>query len=191
MPKPNDVGVGNALVISCGNRILLGKRKGAHFAGYWSFPGGWLDREDTSTSESVVREALEETGLVIPANAVRPVLWTTEDNPSHGFRTVTLFHHVEVPEELEAKLMEPNKCDGWAWFDRDALPSPLMPSLEEALKASYFNQDASEVASLQEEIARLKAREGVLVSFLKEAGSLAFRAGYFAWADKLQKFLQG
>ena len=44
MPRPNNVGVGTALLIFNRDRkVLLGKRKGAHRAGCWAPPeAGWI-----------------------------------------------------------------------------------------------------------------------------------------------------
>ena len=136
MPRPNDVGVGTAVIVLNGHHeILLGKRKGAHRAGHWSCPGGWLDRADSGTVVAVCREALEETGLVLDKMKVKQMLWTTEDHPELGVRTVTLYH-LAWPGfwEGEVLLMEPNKCEGWQWFDLDDLPSPLFPGVKYALE---------------------------------------------------------
>lgn len=43
----------------------------------------------------------------------------------------------------EPELKEPHKCDGWAWYDIDNLPEPLIPGDKvylEALKTGkvYF-----------------------------------------------------
>ena len=134
MPRPNDVGVGTAvLIFDKQRRVLLGKRKGAHRAGYWSAPGGWLDRPDESTVKAVVREAYEETGLVL-RSAIQ-FDWTTEDHPELECRTVTLYH-VAWPHHYsgEPRVMEPNKCEEWGWFQLDELPSPLFPGLYDALE---------------------------------------------------------
>lgn len=36
--------------------------------------------------------------------------------------------------EGEPKLLEPDKCEGWQWFDWDSLPEPLFPSVESLIK---------------------------------------------------------
>jgi 8-oxo-dGTP diphosphatase len=120
------------VVLNAEGKILLGLRKGAHRAGHWSFPGGWLDREDTETAIAAIRETLEETGLVV-RKAVQHI-WVTEDHPSIQTRTVTLYHITRHGEwEGDPVVMEPNKCEVWRWFDLDDLPSPLFPGLQGAI----------------------------------------------------------
>jgi 8-oxo-dGTP diphosphatase len=130
MPRPNDVGVGTALIVlNEKQEILLGKRKGAHRAGHWCCPGGWIDRSDTSTSDAVIREALEEAGLTV--HIVSHLGWTTEDHPELGVRTITLYHFAEPDHwEGEASVMEPDKCEEWGWFPLNDLPDPLFPGIE-------------------------------------------------------------
>jgi 8-oxo-dGTP diphosphatase len=134
MPKPDNVGVGTAfLLVNDKGQVLLGKRKGAHKAGHWSAPGGWIDREDESTSISVIRELKEETGM--EARRATPLCWTTEDHEDLGARTISLYHYCHYEDfSGEPELMEPHKCEEWRWFDVDALPSPLYPCVDEAVK---------------------------------------------------------
>ena len=35
----------------------------------------------------------------------------------------------------EPKIMEPDKCDGWDWYDMDNLPSPLFGTIESYIEA--------------------------------------------------------
>jgi len=135
MPKPDDVGVGTALIIlNEKGEILLGERKGAHRAGHWCCPGGWLDRPDPTTDVAVIREAYEETGLLV--ERVHHHMWTSEDHPHAGFRSITLYHFA-FPDDWKGtpRVMEPEKCTGWAWFAPNDLPSPLFPGIEKAVKA--------------------------------------------------------
>ena len=127
MPRPSDVGVGTAVVIlNKKGQVLLGKRKGAHAAGCWSVPGGWLDRSDTNTIDAVIREVYEETGLTLQECAQAG--WTTEDHPELECRTVTLYHLAGWGSWYgEPVVMEPNKCESWEFFDTDNLPTPMFP----------------------------------------------------------------
>jgi 8-oxo-dGTP diphosphatase len=152
MPKPDDVGVGAAvLVLNEEGQILLGKRKGAHRAGHWACPGGWIDRDDTSTHLAAIREVKEETDLEL--NCVEALCWTTEDHPELGVRTITLYHvgdfrpNPQDPESpREPRVLEPNKCEEWRWFSLHQLPDPCFPGLKEAVRKLISKQVADQAA---------------------------------------------
>ena len=46
---------------------------------------------------------------------------------------ITLFVFVDSFEG-ELQLMEPKKCEGWQWFEINALPSPLFPPVASLIK---------------------------------------------------------
>lgn len=120
-PKPR-VGVG-VLVIK-DNKILLGKRKGAHGTGCYSPPGGHLEFKETVEACSI-RELNEETGLIALSTKVGP--WT--QNIIDEKHYISLF--IIVTEfEGELQLSEPHKCEGWDWHSLDALPTPLFLPLK-------------------------------------------------------------
>ena len=48
--------------------ILLIERGGEPYKGYWAFPGGFMEMDET-TEEAASRELEEETGLIIPAGS--------------------------------------------------------------------------------------------------------------------------
>lgn len=112
--------VGVGVVIIKDRKVLLGKRKGAHGLGDWSFPGGHLEFKE-SVEECAKRELEEETGL--KALSVKLGPWT-EDVMETDKHYVTLFVFVgRFTGEL--KLLEPHKCERWEWFGWNELPSPL------------------------------------------------------------------
>ena len=112
--------VGVGIIVIKDGMILLGKRKGAHGAGEWSFPGGHLEFRE-SIEQCAYRELAEETGLI--ATSVEPGPWVNDiiDENKHY---VTLFVFVDQFEG-HLQLSEPDKCEGWEWFEWGSLPSPL------------------------------------------------------------------
>lgn len=124
--KPS-VGVGT-LVIKDG-KLLLGKRKGSHGAGEWSFPGGHLEFGE-SVEECATRELIEETGLKALSMEMGPWVNDIMDENKHY---VTLFVIVDKFAG-NPQLLEPEKCERWEWFDIRSLPSPLFTPIRSLIK---------------------------------------------------------
>jgi len=122
--------VGIAVVIERNNKILLGKRKGSHKSGFWAVPGGHLEFNET-LEECAMREVLEETGLAI--NNIRKDTFTNDIMEDEGKHYITCFVRADC-ETGEPKIMEPDKCEEWGWFDWDNLPSPLFSKYKEILR---------------------------------------------------------
>ncbi len=118
-----DVGVG-VFIVRAG-KILLGERAGSHGADTWGLPGGHLEFGE-SPADCAIREVLEETGLKI--NDIEPVAFTNDIFEKEGKHYVTLFVLAKQCDG-EPCIMEPDKCNGWSWFDWNALPQPLFASL--------------------------------------------------------------
>ena len=121
------VGVG-VIVIKSG-LVLLGKRKSTLGTGAWSFPGGHLEFGET-IEECARRELAEETGL--KATSIRLGPWVNDivDENKHY---VTLFVIVDQFEG-QVQVLEPDKCEGWKWFEANSLPSPLFAPIESLIK---------------------------------------------------------
>ena len=112
--------VGTSAVVVRDGLVLLGRRRGAHGAGTWSFPGGKLDAGE-SPEDAAARELHEETGLT--AVRIAPITWTNDVFAADGLHFVTLHHLVEA--DGDPQVREPDKVEGWSWHRWDALPEPL------------------------------------------------------------------
>ena len=112
-------------------KVLLGKRKGSHGQGEYSWPGGHLEFGE-SVVECAKREVREEANINI--KNVRFLRFL--NFKAHGK------HYADIGmiadwESGEPKVLEPEKCENWDWYDQDNLPQPLFgtePSYLEALK---------------------------------------------------------
>ena len=137
------VGVGVAVLR--GKKVLLGRRRGSHGAGDWSFPGGHLEFGE-SVAECARRELAEETGLTVISMREGP--WTNDifEGDKHY---ITIFVFVDESDG-DPKLLEPNKCEGWQWFDCNDLPEPLFGSINSLLKKATLHPNDELPFSLQE-----------------------------------------
>lgn len=138
MPKNEEqrpkVGIG--VMIFKDGKILLQKRKGSHGDGEYSFPGGHLEYME-SFEECARRETMEEAGIKIK-NLKFLLLSNLKDYaPKHYVH----LNFIADWESGEPKIMEPDKCDGWDWYDLDNLPTPnfkTMPVCIEAYKTGKY-----------------------------------------------------
>ena len=122
----NQVRVGVGLFIfNDQGQVLLGLRKGSHAAGDWAAPGGHLEMGE-SWEQCAAREAWEETGLKIDPASIS-FYAVTNDVFSKEKHYITLSLTTRWHEKIGApKIMEPDKCAEWKWFDLDQLPKNLM-----------------------------------------------------------------
>ncbi|MGE7385167.1 NUDIX domain-containing protein [Streptomyces sp. NPDC004126] len=107
-----------------GPEVLLSRRAGQVGAsGMWHLPSGHLDPGEDMVA-AVIREAREETGVVIAAEDVT-VAVTVHHQPQTASRA-RLGVFFEVRQWTgEPRVMEPDRCDGVRWCPLDALPKPM------------------------------------------------------------------
>ncbi len=122
--------IGVAAIVIKDNKVLLGKRKKAHGAGTWAFPGGHLEYKE-SIEACAKREVFEETGIHI--KNIRCGTFTNDIFPKDQKHYVTLFVISEYDTGV-LELKEPEKCEKWDWFHWNELPEPKFLPLENLLK---------------------------------------------------------
>jgi len=99
--------------------FLIGKRIGSHGAGTYALPGGHLEFGE-SPEECAAREILEETGLRV--KNLRFLTATNDVMERDQKHYVTMFVVCErVNGDEEARVMEPDKCEGWEWSSWEEL----------------------------------------------------------------------
>lgn len=127
--------VGVGITVIKNGKVLLGKRKGAHGAGHWSFAGGHLEFGE-SIEDCAKRELAEETGLKALSIKLGP--WTN-DIIEKNKHYVTVFVFVDLFEGI-LTLQEPHKCEGWEWFDWDSMPTPLFAPIRSLIQKTGIEQ---------------------------------------------------
>jgi len=135
------VGLGVILMKPDTREVLLGKRKGAHGAGTWSFPGGHLEWMET-LEECAEREMFEETELsracanysFIDEHACAA---TNDFFPEKKKHYITLFLRAKYNGGTPINA-EPEKCEGWQWHQWEKLPGiNLFTPVKNLIKQGY------------------------------------------------------
>ena len=114
------------MIIVKDGKYLLGKRKGSHGEGSWSFPGGHLEFGE-SLETCAKRETLEEVGVKI--KNIKKIGYTNDIFKKEGKHYITCFVKAELASG-EIKNMEPEKCERWDWFTWDKFPKPLFTPIK-------------------------------------------------------------
>ncbi|MDD4938164.1 MAG: NUDIX hydrolase [Candidatus Shapirobacteria bacterium] len=122
--------VGIAVCVINNNKILLGNRIGSHGNNTWAFPGGHLEFNE-SFEECSIREVKEETSISI--KNIRFLSITNDVFKKEKKHYITIFI-VANYFSGEVRIMEPNKCREWKWFDWDNLPQPLFLPIKNLIK---------------------------------------------------------
>ncbi|SMD14141.1 NUDIX hydrolase [Sporomusa malonica] len=114
--------VGVAAIVRKNGAILLGRRaSNASYAGLWCIPCGYVEY-DEDIRDAVIREFLEETGLVIEPGRVYTVL-SNFHNPS--VHTVGVWFMAEI---AGGTLCPGDDLDQVAYFSLDAVPDLAFPT---------------------------------------------------------------
>lgn len=117
-----------------GAEVLVSRRAGAVYAaGLWHLPSGHLDGPHEDMADALIREAREETGVVVGRADVRAAV-TVHHRAPGGDARVGFFFEVRRWAG-EPRLMEPHVCDAMTWARLDALPAPMVAYCRAGLDA--------------------------------------------------------
>ena len=110
-----DPKVAAAVLIEQAGRVLLVRRNGEPFRGFWSLPAGFINGGE-DPAEAAARECLEETGLNVRVNEILDIISGKEHPRGADFIIV---YHAEV---IGGKLKPDDDADAAEWFARENLP---------------------------------------------------------------------
>ncbi|OPG02496.1 NUDIX domain-containing protein [Microbispora sp. GKU 823] len=120
------------LVLTDGEKVLLGRRQGTGYAdGEWQImPSGHLE-EGESVVDTAVREAREELGVEVDGCEVVHVM---HHRNAGGTARIGMFLVARSITGTPVNA-EPHKCAELAWFPLDRLPEPTVPYARAGIEA--------------------------------------------------------
>ncbi len=117
------------LILNDKNQLLMGLRNDdaekadceLHEEGRWSLPGGNIEYGE-SFEDAGVREAYEETGIIVNPDDLEVICVQTDKNEFAHYISVGM-----LTRKFEGipKVMEPDVIVKWQWFDLDKLPNNI------------------------------------------------------------------
>jgi len=111
----------SAIILSSEKKVLLGKRKTGYKPGYYALPGGrW--RSGETLKDCVKREVKEETGLEVIELCPVSISFNRYQD---GYQECWSVGALVTEFQGQVTLREPERCEGWDWYDLNALPQPL------------------------------------------------------------------
>lgn len=94
--------------------LMLRKNRGQSFGGMWVFPGGRVEPDDDDPAAAAVREALEETGLVLDRAALVPFAhWVPPEEAPKRF--ATWFFLAALPDGAADVVVDGGEIGDHVW----------------------------------------------------------------------------
>jgi len=118
-PEHPLIGVGSIIVE--GDRVVLVKRAHPPIQGQWSIPGGVLEVGEM-LREAAIREAREETGLIVDPGELLGVFDRILRDPDHRVQ----YHYVLIDflcRRIGGELLAASDAAEVRWFTRQELPT--------------------------------------------------------------------
>ncbi|KAK4260901.1 hypothetical protein QN277_003962 [Acacia crassicarpa] len=129
--------VGVAVFLTKGGSVLFGRRLSTVGNSTFALPGGHLEFGE-SFEECAIREVKEETGMKITKTEFLTVTnWVLPEGPKPGHYVIIFMRAEPANAEEEPKNMEPNKCEGWDWYEWENLPKPLFEPLQKLVDEGF------------------------------------------------------
>jgi 8-oxo-dGTP diphosphatase len=108
-----------AIVTDEQGRVLLARRAGEPFRGYWDLPGGFLE-EGEHPLDALRRELREETGLEVEPGEFLGIWMDRYGDAEDAHATLNLYWSARV---LSGEPQAADDVSELAWFSPDELPT--------------------------------------------------------------------
>lgn len=128
-----DPKVAAAVLIEREGRVLLVRRAGEPFRGFWSLPAGFINGGE-DPAEAAARECFEETGLNVHVTRLLDIIYGKEHPRGADFIIV---YQAEV---IDGELKPDDDADAVEWFERENLPQLAFRATQIVL-SSEFQRD--------------------------------------------------
>ena len=118
---PRPMLTADVMVMRSGSEVLLVRRGGEPFKGYWALPGGFMEMDET-IEHCAVRELEEETGLCFTEHDLSLIgVYSAPGRDPRG-RTVTVAYRVESGERRVETAVAGDDAAEVRWWPLEALP---------------------------------------------------------------------
>ncbi len=113
------------IILKKDNQVLLVQRHNTNWmSGYWNFPGGLLEADETLTV-AAARETEEEVGIIVnPSDFVLSHILHVRAN-NKNTQDIIGFYFVSEKWNGTPINKEPDRHSNVAWFDLDNLPDNI------------------------------------------------------------------
>lgn len=127
------VRVGLSLIVIQEGKVLLGKRLNTEtFPNTLAFPGGRMDYGETP-EEGIIREVKEECDINVRIKDLEFFNYVNEYFPEEKKHYVNLVFITNTFYGVP-KVMEPEKCEFWEWYNPFMLPEDTFINIKENIE---------------------------------------------------------
>jgi 8-oxo-dGTP pyrophosphatase MutT (NUDIX family) len=165
------------LIVSGGEILYLKRGPNCTLPGVWCFPGGHVEDGETS-AEAAVRETFEETGIVVPPDAITE--WTRTIIDDVDFTT----YIAALQERPESLALQADEVDDYTWAPLNSPPDPLHPGIRIALARFAMDELSVAKAMAAGQLASPSVYQNLTLFNIRITGTgLAYRIGHeeFVW----------
>ncbi len=128
--------IGTHLLLVQDGKILLQKRKGKFTGGLYCPVAGHVDKGE-GVIDALIREAKEEANITLDKDKLEIKMMAHLLNAPYKGKQADIINYFIFTDTYEGvvKNLEPDKTESIAFYDLNALPTPLMGFVLAAIKA--------------------------------------------------------